>query len=260
MANGYRKSTSRMGGTRRTRNSGRSAGARTQPGRGAPTRSSKNNRTTPRRTRRNRQNNLSGYVISSTGRPYSGFVIMRDGIPYSTKTGAFEGSSVELTFVGKGRTPVMTDCPPGLLTCPDGSCVEDLNNCPYVNPGEPGSGQYDMPVGCPPGFFRCWDNSCAQTINQCPTNPNFNPGEGEFGPNNQLGQPRVPGSNIGQCYCECAKLNQPENIIFSGMLGSCSHPGQHCDAQCTEYCNSQVFLGSGEQNMQFSFSQCYDMT
>ena len=165
------------------------------------------------------------------------------------------------------RPPVMTDCPPGLLTCPDGSCVEDLNNCPYV---EPGPGQNTMPVGCPNGYFRCWDGTCAPTLNQCPINPNFNPGAGETLPGNQLQMPRVPGQNIGQCYCECARIGQPLNISFNGMLGSCSHAGQHCDNQCIEYCNSQVVpdwytdggpdYQPGMPAMQFSWSHCYDVT
>ena len=50
---------------------------------------------------RNRVNrnvgNRSGYVISGTNERYTGLVVMRGGIPYSTKSGVYEGNSLELT-------------------------------------------------------------------------------------------------------------------------------------------------------------------
>ena len=50
-----------------------------------------------RQNRRNTMSNRSGYVMAGTGERYTGLVVMRGGIPYSTKSGAFEGSSMELT-------------------------------------------------------------------------------------------------------------------------------------------------------------------
>tara|TARA_R100001015_G_scaffold12148_1_gene5116 strand:+ start:48 stop:755 length:708 start_codon:yes stop_codon:yes gene_type:complete len=41
--------------------------------------------------------NRTGYVIAGTNERYTGLVVMRGGIPYSTKSGVYEGNSLELT-------------------------------------------------------------------------------------------------------------------------------------------------------------------
>ena len=180
---------------------------------------------------------------------------------------------------GKNVTPPTDPCPPGYIMCPNGTCVAPGESCTDFSPGTvetgpggiganpwtPGSGPGSP---CPSNWFVCWDGSCVSSINNCPTNPNFSPGTGETSPGGFGAMPRVPASQ-GQCYCICSEINNPVNVDFNGFIGSCTHPGQHCDNQCTSYCNSQVIPDwyttacpptcPGDPTMQFNWSECYSM-
>ena len=156
---------------------------------------------------------------------------------------------------GMGGGPIGDPCPPGgtMVDCGINGYICDYGDpnfqCPYVNPGEPGPGYNpNIPggdisqAGTLPGGMQA-----AGVQPRIPRKPRI------------PRTPVVPGAQ-GQCYCECARINHPENIYFSGIIGSCLNPGQHCDDQCTSYCDSQTYFQgplAGQPNMQFSWSQCY---
>ena len=240
-----------------------------------------NNTSGRRRTAPRRMNNRSRGGRMNTGRGgrmnmnRGGRMNLRPRPPVGSPCPP--GQEADACGVCGGPGPTY-ECPdntpfPGFMACEPNQCF--TGNLSSTDVGGQGMGETgpeygDMPSGCPSGYFRCWDGSCAPTLNQCPPNPNFDPGGGETAPAGQLQMPRVPGSNIGQCYCECAHINSPLDIDFFGFIGFCPSPGNHCDNQCTEYCNSQVVpdwytsggpdFQPGMPTMQFSFSQCYDLT
>ena len=159
--------------------------------------------------------------------------------------------------------PVSSPCPPGTYDC-NNECIPTSEPC----------------LTCEEqGLITCWNGQCASVVAQCPPDPNFEPGMGEItpdfndmsGPNISVIDSRVPGTGpgqsapnvlLGQCYCECAAIDDPNNIQF-GMFGfteaGCPNPGQDCDPICAAHCSQYTDM-NGQPTQQLSFSMCYDLT